>query len=83
MKKTIREFVKDKLDGKVLSDNQLIEKYWHRYMMFWNYSSIVKKWDSIIRILLYMRQEWQIKEVKRKRHWYSEEIFYKLVGNES
>jgi len=83
MKKTIREFVKEKLDGKVLSDNQLIEKYWHRYMMLWNYSSIVKKWCSIKRILCNLRQKWEIEEVNRKDNWNSDEIFYKLVGNES
>jgi len=80
MKKTIREFVKEKLkDGKILSDCQIIDRYWTRYMVFWKCSAIAKKWESIRKTMWYLKNRREIEEVDRKEHGHSEEIFYKLV----
>lgn len=80
MKKTICEFVKDKLeDGRTLSDCQIIDNYWWKYMLFWNYASIAKKWESIRKELWEMKKKGILKEVNRIRHWYSDEIFYKII----
>ena len=77
---TIRKFVTKKLKwGVVMSDEDIVNSFWRRYMWFWNYSSIAKKWEGIRKDLWRFKREWFLAEVMRhKRKWGSEEIFYKL-----
>jgi len=63
----------------MMSDEDMVNSYGRRYMWFWSYSSIAKKWESIRKELWRFKREWYLSEVIRlDRKWNSCEIYYKL-----
>lgn len=75
---SIPEFATRVLKDRTLSDEQIIDIYF-RTKFFWKASAIAKKWESIRKILSYMKNKGKIEEVRRVTREVSAEIFYRLI----
>jgi len=75
-----RKFATSKLSNwRTLSDESIVNSFGRRYMWFWSYSSIAKKWETIRKELWRLKREWYLEETMRlTRKGNSEEIFYRL-----
>jgi len=72
------EFIKRVLENNILSDEEIIDKYFRLKKYTWSAHSICKKWESIRKKLSDMRKKGILEIVKRVDRDVSSEIFFKL-----